>query len=99
MPDNSDYAATAEYFGWMGAQAYALAHLWAFQLHQAGYDPDAADELFATILRQHDNAPVGASNVTPENLYAMRQHAQSHLEGIFDRALIFLREARGEGPG
>jgi hypothetical protein len=95
QPREVDVATTAQYLGYHKGQAYAIAHLWSFQLKQAAYSDEQARQLFNSILLAYENSgtsdfPLGELQTT------IKMHGLSHLEEIFEAANAFLKVAQSE---
>lgn len=94
-PTPEDAAATVQYMGWVKGQAFATAHLWAFQLFQAGFSVEQANAHFASLLNAYENGgdpsiPIG------ELQTAIKLNGLSHLEEIFQVSLDALAFAQSE---
>jgi hypothetical protein len=88
-----DRAATAQFQGWVKGQAFATAHLWAFQLFHAGYTKDEATELFHNVLSAYENSG-DAENPLGEWGMIVKFNGLSHLEEIFQVAIDILEDSQ-----
>jgi hypothetical protein len=87
-----DEAATEEYQGWVKGQAFATAHLWAFQLFHANCSIEEARALFDSILTSYENSGSPSDVLGPRGMN-VKLHGLSHLEQIFEAAILFLKES------
>ena len=92
-----DYATTDQLFGWMSAQAHSMAHLWAFQMIQAGQSPEQARQHFNALLRQMDNGGHAIGSDGAESSLNIHHASLSHAEEIYDRAVGFMEDHYGGG--
>jgi hypothetical protein len=86
-----DEAATEEYQGWVKGQAFATAHLWAFQLFHAGYSIEQARSIFDSVLTSYENSGKDGQVLGPRGMN-VKLNGLSHLEEIFEAAILFLKE-------